>query len=217
MADIWNDLTDAIGKDMAISEMSKKYGNTFLTLVREDGSQTVVQYLGYETEAHWFTDVLGTKIKLRHDTNQKLVCNFPERLLFNHKGVALEFIRKTTRQYRRGICKDNVQIYSPVRKMFSGDSYPWTIHTLVDALNPQYPTSCEEAIKTLDSRSVVSIALSSKFMLTHSFTNEDEYYLFYCNVVIGNFNNGKFHIKHSLFSQEVLDNIELFSPFKVEF
>jgi len=216
MADIWNDLTDAIGKDMAIQEMQKKYLNTHLTLIKPDGEQLVVYYMGYENDGHMFQDQLGTKIKLKHDTQYKLVCEFPERRLFNHKGTAFEFIRKPNRQNRRGICKDNAMIYSPVRRLFGGDNHNWTIHTLVDALNPAYPT-CEEAVKMLDSQQNLSVALSSKFMLTQPFTKQKEYYVFYSNVLVGSMKDAVINIKHKLFNQEVLDNLELFKPYKVEF
>lgn len=216
--DIWNDLTDAIGKDMAVSEMNKKYLNTYLSLIGKDGKKIIVQYLGHYTDddTHHFADALNTKIKLKHDTKYQLVCEFPERRLFNSGKLALEFVRKPTRQYKRGICKDNCQIYSPVRRMWSGDGYAWTIKTLEDALSPEYPT-CTEAITKLDRKEVVSVALSPKFMMSLSFTYIPEYYLFYSNVVIGSFKDGVFKIHHKLFNQEVLDNIDIFKPYKVEF
>jgi hypothetical protein len=217
MADIWNDLTDAIDKDMAIQEMSKKYLHTYLSLITKDGHKTTVQYLGYENNNHIFMDTLSMKIKLNHETNQILVCDFPERLLFNHKGIALEFIRKPTRQYRRGICKDNVSIYSPVRRLWNLDGFQWTIHTIADALNPYYPTQCSDAIRSLDNNEILSVALSSKFMLSQSITKEQVYYLFYCNIPIGQFKKGVFYIHHTLFCQEVIDNAHIFQPYKLEF
>lgn len=214
--DIWNDLTDAIGKEMAISEMSKKYLNTYLTLIKPDGKPIIVLYTGYENDGHWFTDPLNTKIKLKHDTTYRLVCEFPERRLFNHKGQALEFVRRPNRQNKRGICKDNAMIYSPVRKLFGGDNHNWTIHTITDALYPEYP-SFEEAIKLLSANQAISVAISPKFAITHSITKHSYYYLFYSNILIGYMNADTIHIKHSLFKQEVLDNINLFKSYKVDF
>jgi hypothetical protein len=217
MADIWNDLTDAIGKEMAISEMNKKYLNTFLSLVNKDGHKTTVQYTGYIENNHTFIDTLGIKLKLNHETQQLIVCDFPERLLFNYNGVAFEFVRKPHRQYRRGICKDNVHISSPVRKLWNNEGFNWTIHTIDAALNPTYPPSCEHAVQLLDEKNTLSVALSPKFMLSQSITKEQAYYLFYCNIPIGLMKNGIFYIHHQLFNQEVLDNMHTFHPYKVEF
>lgn len=216
--DVWNSLTDSFNKDMAIEEMRKKYENTYLVLIQPDGKEIVACYKGFQDGFHMFRDELETPLRLRHETSYEVVCKFPERCLFNHNGVALEFIRSPRRQYRRGICKDNTIIYSPVRHIWGGDSYAWSMKTIVDALYPTYPETCEEAIKKLDGRSCASIALDPRFMLSLSFTAEkDDYYLFYSNVPIGAFKNGVFTIYHKLFKQEVIDNINLFKPFRVEF
>lgn len=216
--DIWNDLTDAFNKDMAVSEMAKKYNDTLLLIEKTDGSELLAWYKGFNEGYHWFKDELGTNLRLRHETSSKVTCRFPERCLFNHDHMALEFIRKPNRQNRRGICKDNVSIYSPISRIWHSDPYPWTIATIRDALYPQYPSCCEEAIKRLDSGDMCSIALNQKFMISKSFTKTpNEYYLFYSSVVIGCYIGGTFHIKHSLFTQEVMDNLQLFTPFRVEF
>lgn len=216
--DIWNDLTDAFNKEMAVSEMAKKYNDTLLIIEKPDGNELLAWYKGFNEGFHWFKDELGTNLRLKHETSSKVTCRFPERCLFNHGPIALEFVRKPYRQNRRGICKDNVQVYSPLNRIWGGDGYPWTIATIRDALYPQYPSCCEEAIKKLDAREVASIALSPKFMLSLSFTKStDHYYLFYSNVVIGYFHKETFYIKHALFTQEVMDNLSLFTPFRVEF
>jgi len=216
--DIWNDLTDALNKDMAIDEMRKKYENTHLVLIKPDKTEHLVTYKCYDNGFHFFKDELGVDIKLRHETDYKVVCMFPERRLFNHEGVALEFIRLPNRQYKRGVCKDNVRIYSPVRAIWQTDGHPWSLTTLRSALYPEYPATCQEAIDKLKKNEIVSIALNEKFMLSLSFTTaKNAFYLFYCNKVIGTFEKDVFYIKHPLFKQEVLDNIQLFKPYRIEF
>ena len=146
------------------------------------------------------------------------MCIFPERRLFNTDKVALEFIRLPNRQYRRGICKDNVRIYSPVRALWSSEGSTWSLSTLHDALYPKYPPCAEEAIKQLESNQVLSIALNDKFMISLSFTTKkDHFYLWYCNKCIGYFHKDMFKIEHKLFTQEVLDNATLFKPYRIEF
>ena len=216
---VWNNLTDSFNKEMAIEEMRRKYENTYLVLIDVNGKEIVANYRGFNEGFHVFRDSLDTPLRLRHDTKYDVVCKFPERCLFNHKQVALEFIRKPQRQYMRGICKNNVLIYSPVYSLWRSDQvYNWNIETIQDALYPTYPESCEEAIKLLDGRQVVSIALNSKFMMSLSFTGDKKaYYLFYCNVPIGCFVDDVFTIHHKLFKQEVLDSIQIFKPYRVEF
>lgn len=215
--DIWNELTDSFNKEMAIDEMRKKYDQTYLVLSQDSGKETVVLYCGYADGFHHFRDEQQVPIKLKHETNYKIICKFPERCLFNYKGQALEFVRSPRRQYKRGICKDNVSIYSPIRQYWTQESHPWTHSTIVSALYPQYPDCCETAIKQLNDKQVISVALNPKFMLTLSFTkNSEVFYLFYCNVVIGEFQNETFKIKHPLFKQEVLDNIHIFKPYRIE-
>jgi len=215
--DIWNELTDSFNKDMAIDEMRKKYENTHLILINPDESETIVIYKGYSEGFHYFKDELNVDIKLRHETKTRLVCAFPERRLFNMENQALEFIRLPLRQYRRGICKDNVRIYSPLRALYSKDGHPWTIKHLKQALYPQYPQNVSEALDKLAKREVLSIALNEKFMLSLSFTNKpDHIYVWYCNVCIGYFYKNTFTIEHKLFVQEVLDNVSLFKPYKMD-
>ena len=135
---------------------------------------------------HYFKDELNADIKLRHSTQARVVCMFPERRLFNTDKMALEFIRRPHRQYKRGICKENVSIYSPVRHLWGVENYPWTHKTLQHALYPVYPKSAQEAIEKLQKKEVVSIALNDKFMLTLSITRGfSGFYLWYCNKCIG--------------------------------
>lgn len=218
MSDIWIDLTDALNKAMSIDEMKKKYENTFLILQRENGHEKVVCYKGYDGNYHYFKDELNVEIKLKHETNCRIFCKFPERTLFNSDRVAYEFLRLPTRQFRRGICKDNVAIYSPVRSLWENRNAEWTASTIMDALYPQYPSSCEEAVKLLMNGEVASIAISPKFFISLSITAEKGiYHLFYSNKVIGYLKNDTFFIKHHLFKQEVLDTLHLFKPFRIEF
>lgn len=216
--DIWNELTDSFNREMAIDEMKKKYENTHLILIKPDGSEILVTYKGFTDDLHYFKDELNVYIKVRHETNYRIVCIFPERRLFNTDKAALEFIRLPNRQYRRGICKDNVRIYSPVRELWSSEGSSLNLSTLRDALYPKYPSCAEEAIQKLETKQVISIALNDKFMISLSFTTKKEhFYLWYCNKCIGYFHKDMFKIEHKLFTQEVLDNATLFKPYRIEF
>lgn len=215
--DIWNELTDSFNKDMAIDEMRKKYENTYLILIKEDGTETIVMYKQFHDGFHYFKDELNIDIKLRHETKTRIVCAFPERRLFNTDKLALEFIRRPIRQYKRGICKENVSIYSPIRHLWGQENYPWTPKTIQQALYPVYPASAKEAIEKLNNKEYVSIALNDKFMLSLSITHGyPGFYLWYCNKCIGTFYKDVFKIEHKLFTQEVLDNITLFKPYHIE-
>lgn len=217
--DIWNELTDATNKDMAIDEMRKKYENTYLILIKPDSKEELVYYKGFHDGFHLFKDELNVDLKIRHETNTRIICAFPERRLFNSNKMALEFIRLPARQYRRGICKDNVRIYSPVRQMWNNDNYLWTMETLKHAIFPVYPVNIEEAVQKLQKKECVSIALNAKFMVSLNFaTNakKDLFFLFYCNCCIGSIESNVVKVGHPLFKQEVLDNISLFKPYRIE-
>jgi hypothetical protein len=219
MNNIWMDLTDALDNNMSITEMDKKYTNTYLLLITKSGEERVVYYQGHHDGFHLFKDGDGVTIRLRQDTDHRVICSFPERKLFNHNGMALEFTRLPNRQYRRGICKDNVKIYSPIRLMINGDGHPWSYEILSNALNSTYPACCEEAIKELQSETAISVALSEKFMISLSIESKynKRLHLFYMNKVIGYFEKDTFYIKHKVFQQEVLDNITIFKPYRIEF
>ena len=215
--DIWNELTDAFNKEMAIDEMRKKYEHTYLVLCQPNGRETVVHYQGYADNYHHFKDENKVPLKLRHETDYKIVCKFPERCLFNTTYQALEFIRTPHRQYKRGICKDNVSIYSPIRQLWGQEIHTWTPKTIQQALYPVYPASAKEAIEKLNNKECVSIALNDKFMLSLSITRGyTGFYLWYCNKCIGTFTKDVFKIEHKLFIQEVLDNVTLFKPYQIE-
>jgi len=218
---VWQNLTDALNASMSVDEMSKKYLNTFLLLYTANNEPLVVQYKGFSDDGYFlFNDENGVRLKLSNNTDLQIINKFPERCLFNHDKLALEFIRHPMRQYKRGICKDNVDIYSPVRRLIDKRSYQWTHKVLKSALFPQYPASCQEAIDKLVNKEVLSIALNECFMLSQNVTstqkNKQLFYLWFSNKLIGYFLKDTFHIKHSLFKQEVLDNIHLFKPFKLE-
>lgn len=216
MSDIWNDLTDAVNRGMAIDEMKLKYQDTVLNLVKPDGEEVLAFYRGYEEPFHYFKDELGVDLKLKHETEYKVISKFPERRLFNHKKLALEFIRLPNRQNKRGICKNTARIYSPVRSLWADGAFSWDLSTIRDALFPKYPSCFEEAMKELYNKNVIGIALNDKFMVSLSITNKpNQYHLFYCNKLIGFVEGDTVHVKHPLFKQEVLDNLPLFKPFKI--
>lgn len=217
MSDIWQDLTDAFNKDMAIDEMQKKYGNTYLMVVPSDGRELLCLYKGWNNGFHHFQDELGMNLKVRYETDCKVICNFPERRLFNTQVAAYEFIRLPTRQFKRGICKDNCRIVSPVLCLWENDSRYPDFSYLKYALNSWYPNDCEQAIKELkDAR--VSVALSPKFMLSRSVTyQKGVFHLWYMNKLIGLVDKDVVKVKHPLFKQEILDNASLFKPFSLEF
>lgn len=219
MADIWNELTDSFNKEMAIDEMKKKYEGTYLILIKEDGSEEVVRYLGYDGDYHNFKDSLNISLRVKHETKCQIVCSFPERRLFNTRKVALEFVRMPTRQYKRGINKENCHIYSPIRKIWSGDGHPWDHNLIKEALYPWYPADCKHAISLLEKGEVASIALDERFMLSLSIVKKDKksFHLWYSNCIIGQYENETFTVKHKLFTQEVMDNLKLFQPYRVEF
>lgn len=216
--DIWNDLTDSFNKDMAIQEMTKKYLNTYLIHVSPQGKENVVQYLGYESGVHHLSDKHGMRLKFKHETNEMLVCKFPERCMFNFKGVALEFTRRPNRQFRRGICKDNCCIINPIHNLFGLSNFVLDHAVIAAALQPEYPETCEQALSLLDKKQVGSIALNNVFSISHSFTHKKNvYYVFFYTKVIGYIEKGIFHVKHPQFKQEVLDNLILFKPLEVRF
>lgn len=217
MADIWTNLTDALNKQMSIEEMAKKYANTFLILQTQYGKEMVVQYFGYEEGYHKLKDEFGVLLHLQQDTDQQIICKFPERCLFNHNRVAYEFTRLPLRQFKRGICADNTRIYSPVRALFDSKSIKWGFKHIQAALTPEYPKCCTEAIENLNAQTHLSIALSPQFMISQPITSEkNKYWLFFSNKLIGYFEKDTFVIKHKLFKQEVLDNIHLFKPYNIE-
>lgn len=217
---IWQNLTDALNKNMSVEEMSKKYLNTCLIIQPKTSNPIVAMYKGFEDDFFIFVDEHGMKLQLKNDTDIEIINKFPERCLFNSNRVALEFIRTPARQYKRGICKENVQIYSPVRRLIENRSANWTIQTISHALFPTYPKTCEEAIAQLNANEVVSIALNETFMLSQNIVSNAKakklFHLWFSNKVIGYWERGTFHVKHSLFKQEVLDNIHLFKPYKIE-
>lgn len=219
MKNIWMDLTDAIDSSSSIQEMEKKYASTYLILVTKAGKEIVVLYQGFVDGYHQFKDADGVNIRLSHDTDYRVICSFPERKLFNHNNCVYEFMRLPNRQYRRGICKDNVKIYSPVKAIWNTDGHPWTIQLLEAALHAEYPADAEEAIKSLQKQECLAKALSEKFMLTLSLENKfpERLELFYMNKLIGYFTKDTFYIKHMMFKQEIFDNIHLFKPYRIEF
>ena len=213
----WADLTDAFNDDMQIGEMGKKYINCYLYVKPEGEGPVLCVYKGYIDGFHVFNDPNGMSIRVKHNTKSEIVCVHPEKGLFNARRRMFYYSKLPLRQYKRGICKDNCEIIDPVMSLWTRKTY-LNYDVLEKALQPEY-LPIQTAIEALRSGNLAACALDKNFGISLSFTKSSNVlFLWYHDTVIGNITKNDVIIIHNeFFEQEVLDNMRVFVPFKVEF
>lgn len=213
----WADLTDSFNNEQQISEMQKKYENCYLFVKPEGKGPILCLYKGYDDGYHKFSDIHGMLIRIHHNTNAEIICLHPEKGLFNAIGRMFYYSKLPNRQYRRGVCKDNCLIVDPVlslwieKSFFNGDVLQYAFNTIYLPL--------KEVLQNLRSRLSVSLAFSKDFGISQSITKDrSQLLLWYHDTCIGYITDKDVIVVcNPYFEQEVIDNIKLFAPYKVEF
>lgn len=211
----WLDLTDSFSNEMQISEMEKKYNGCFLFLKDPKERLFLVQYKGWDGNCHLFKDEHGATLAVRHETEYEVLCMHPEKKVFNHKDRVLISYSLPLRQYKRGICRDNLMIANPTRQLWE-DKNLLSIETLHSAFFNRYYT-LEEMLILLQEKKILSGAISSKFSFAQSHTNKPGFYLWFYDIPIGYLEKNVVEILHPMFEQEIQENKDLFVPLKLEF
>lgn len=194
-------------------DFDKKYAETWLYLEFKNGPNGFYYYshkahspIG--TKVGFLKDQCAVYVREKDDPDIKVSVTIPEYGYFNsnvHKGAYL-FNRVAARQYKRGICSDNIVIQSPMLNIQPQRRYRRASYidstVLQEALDKNF-VDFESAIDKLDTK--LSVAVSSMFAISRSWYDERPFLWMYYNVVGLIDTKNKTVLVDPNFKQEVLD------------
>lgn len=209
----WKNLTELFNDGQQIEEMAKKYLNTYLFVApNKDSRGKLCIYRGYNGDFHQFTDEVDGLIKLSQTTDVEVQCIFPNKGLFNDGRRMLYLTHLPNRQFKRGICKENVRIFDPVYYYVTKkENNILDIKRLNNAFKREYP-SCKEAIDLLVSNQAASVAISKDIGFSLSAAKNFKFFhVFYHDCIIGTTDGKKLNVQNPVFMQEIIDNERILS------
>ena len=199
----------------SIHEFARKYSGTFL------------KYRQPSTGACFASAVVGSDensstLQLSVEELGGVVINYPQGLTFldlsapgagyfNHRGNAIFLFKNPARQWRRGICADNHELYNPLKRLFKEGIYrpSFVASTITSVFNPKYVSVGDAWAKLRDDHRLVSIACSPSLMLSKSpmTMRNDQPLIWYKTTPVGFIQEQKIKIKDQMFEQEVVDEL----------
>ena len=196
-----------------IEEFSKKFRHTFIRWKPDD--TVFVSYIdGCDLDAetvHLSTETVGTVMLKYPLCLQTLDLNTPDSGLFNHNDHALYLFKVPARQWQRGLCAANHEIYNPFAKLFSQGVYRAqfgraAVHSI---FSENYMHDINVAINKIINTGVKSLAITRNLMLSKPvLTNVEWPLIWYKTIPIGHIRDRKFVIEDMLYQQEVQDELQ---------
>lgn len=200
----WYELTHMFSQSSALSEMEKKYSNSFLIL-KTNSSKIIAKYIKFKDGFYLFKDKFNNMLQIGLETNVEVLIPQVTKGLYQCGPVCLFGSYTAYRQYRKSINCESFQVTEP----FYETSYE--VDTLMfNYLDQNYPNSYEKAIELVTQEYYMSVAINKQFGIIkiHPSGYSTKYFLFYMDVVIGEIDIIKKEIKIHLkeFNQEVMDS-----------
>lgn len=157
----------------ALNDFRRRYEGTFVWLSMDDLKEETLVYVNRVESneskigvLHLTSEKFGTlTINLGSD-GHSLQFRYPPVGVFQHKGDALVFYRRPSRQYRRGICSDNSSMLD-VTRYITGRTPQWTASEVQAAFSHNVST-VSEALATLTKKTVRSVALKGNMAISKS-------------------------------------------------
>lgn len=197
-----------------IEEFAKKYQGTYLRWINPTDK---IQHVGYmefcnpeEQTLHFTCANLGLVMKKYPSCLDELNLESPNTGLFNHNGHALFLFKTPARQWHRGLCASNHEIYNPFRKLFfDGTYHPTFGRAVVESIfsNKFYSDIEEAADLIIQSNIFKSLAITRNLMLSKSPTISLPL-IWYKTIPVGFVNSRKFVVEDELYQQEVQDELQ---------
>jgi hypothetical protein len=202
---------------LSAADFNQRYRHTF---IRWKSPQGVVPI--HISSVHVLTDKKGiVEFSTKHTGSGSL--NYPDCLsvfdlsqptpgYFNLNGAAIYFFKYPDRQWSRGICNANSELYNPLKQLIPYVSVyvPTLGYATANAMfNREFIFDIREVINRLEKGDHLSVAISPKMMVSLSPSEEAPYLLWYgCNP-IGQWKDNKFEICDKNYEQEVIDECRL--------
>jgi hypothetical protein len=196
-----------------IEEFSKKYSNTWIRYKSATASKELrpafIRQIDFADMLVYLEVVDLGKITVRYSEAQfeeHIELGVPKTGYFNHNGFAFLLYKTPARQWARGFCNTNHEIYNPFKKLLNDPYQPsFGISTVTSIFKRTFPKTPDESLKCLETAQ--SVALSRHIMLSKS-PLEDKFPLVWFDAnPVGFVKRNKFVIEEDVFSQEIQDDL----------
>lgn len=215
---VWKNLTDMFTNEDIVSEMTKKYRETWLKL-EYNGKSLLAYYRYFDQGYHYFRDEQGGEIRLSMDTDADISIFMPRRGLYNTKVGVVFFVRNPFRQYRRGISKDSASATRLYYILSGHEVYNELQYHIWDIAKRelQTPMTLDQGLQVLKEKADVALSREFAISLNHLTDDVNTFSLFYEDTYIGKIKDNKISIITPVFYQEVVDNSHIWgSNYNVE-
>lgn len=196
----------------SLEDFSKKYRQTYVRLRNKDGRLLTASVDRIDMDQHLVSfnvDALGLLTLKYPACMSEINTDLPEAGLFNYNGHALHLFKMPARQWQRGLCGANHEIYNPLKKLLSEGMYRAIItRGSVEAIWKRDFVSVDEAVARMTALNRgPSVAITLNLMLSKSPTAQADPLVWYKTTPVGFVKNGKFLIEDEIYQQEVHDEL----------
>lgn len=173
-----------------IRDMQRRYLHSYVFLKTEYDNDEVLCYIesiSQNTKDYSFDQpaTIGLvsssfgKISVNLGSANQILNRFPKVGMFQHGKEALIYLRKTSRQYTRGVNDENSSIFDPSSRVYiSRKKYTLSEDLLLSAFKKQ-TYSFLEAISLITDSNFISVALPNDFALFPPVDNNNTNYLLF--------------------------------------
>lgn len=174
-----------MNNEEALADFRRRWEGTYVWLALEEKGEDALVYVNRVESnenkvgvLHLTSEKLGSlTINLGSD-GHSLQFRYPPVGVFQHGGDAMVFLRRPSRQYRRGICSDNSSMYNVTRSVTGVLSTQWSVGEIQSAFDHKVSTFAD-ALAQLRKKGIRSVALRNNYALSLSMTKEPDYVLWH--------------------------------------
>ena len=200
---------------LSAEDFNQRYTGTFIRHLQPDKSYNLIHIdhvhispTNHNNGMLEVTSLNGGSASLKYPAClENLDLNQPNPGYFNLQNCAIYFFKYPDRQWRRGITNKNVELYNPLQSILPETHIycPTLSFKSVAALfDKNFCPTMEMAIECLN-HTHMSVALSSKLMVSLSPSPESPMVLWWGCTPVGKLVNQSFKISDPTFEQEVFD------------
>lgn len=195
-----------------LEEFAKKYRHTFVRWI-QDNKIWVAYIEGCnldDSNVHLTIETIGNVILNYPQRLSELILDSPDSGLFNHNDHALYLFKTPARQWQRGLCAANHEVYNPFARLFNQGVYraQFGRGTVMSIFNPKYRADVAKAVEAVVDHVPKSLAITRNLMISKSVLKDvNNPLVWYKTTPVGHIRDGKFVIEDELYQQEICDEL----------
>ena len=167
-----------------IGDFRRRYEGTYVWLSMDDCNKETLVHVDKIEDSNTKMATLNLtsqeygQLSINYGSaDHTLKFKYPPVGVFQHGNNACVFMRRPSRQYRRGLCSDNSLMQHTTRNVCGG-SMNWSIDEVTSAYRHE-TTSLQNALNLLTKKTIRSVALANEFSLCRSPTLDSKDHLLF--------------------------------------